>query len=192
MGTITDGSLLSPQQTDEIVRTIIRPTLRGCVRDNIPFRGILFLGLMMTGDGPKVLEYNVRFGDPETQAIIVRLNTDLIDICEAMLSAKLNELNIDWQPGASACVVLASEGYPAKPRTGDKIIGLDKASSREKVVVFHAGTSFNSERSHVTAGGRVLCVTSARADLQTALNSAYAAVSDISWPGMQYRRDIGR
>jgi phosphoribosylamine---glycine ligase len=216
MGTITDSSLLSPQQIDEIVRTIIRPTLRGSVRDNIPFRGILFLGLMMTGDGPKALEYNVRFGDPETQAIIVRLNTDLIDICEAMLSAKLNELNIDWHPGASACVVLASEGYPAKPRTGDKIIGLDKASLRENVVVFHAGTSFlsepgtvatgvvndasqgtiatasDSDTGYATAGGRVLGVTSVGADLQTALNSAYAAVSDISWPGMQYRRDIGR
>jgi len=192
MGTITDNSILSAEQTETIVNTIVRPTLHGCIRDDIPFRGILFVGLMMTADGPKVLEYNVRFGDPETQAIIVRLNSDITEICEAMLTGQLNELNISWHPGASACVVLASEGYPTKPRIGDKIVGLEEASSRESTVVFHAGTSFDDERNYITAGGRVLGVTAAGSDLTDALNSAYSVVSKINWPGMQYRRDIGK
>ena len=192
MGTITDSSILSAEQTETIVNTIVRPTLHGCIRDDIPFRGILFIGLMMTAAGPKVLEYNVRFGDPETQAIIVRLNSDITEICEAMLTGQLNELNISWHPGASACVVLASEGYPTKPRIGDKIVGLEEASSRESTVVFHAGTSFDDERNYITAGGRVLGVTAAGSDLTDALNSAYSVVSKINWPGMQYRRDIGK
>ena len=192
MGTITDDLLLTDDQTREIVDTIIRPTLHGCIRDGFPFRGILFLGLMMTNAGPKVLEYNVRFGDPETQAIIVRLKTDLGEICEAMLSSRVGDLSIDWAAGSSACIVLASEGYPGKPRTGDKISGLENAASKKNVVVFHAGTAFDNERNFVTAGGRVLGVTSTGTDLQSALNTAYSAVSDISWPGIQYRRDIGQ
>jgi len=192
MGTITDDLLLTDDQTREIVDTIIRPTLHGCIRDGFPFRGILFLGLMMTNAGPKVLEYNVRFGDPETQAIIVRLKTDLVEICEAMLSSRVGDLSIDWAAGSSACIVLASEGYPGKPRSGDKISGLENAASKKNVVVFHAGTAFDNERNFVTAGGRVLGVTSTGTDLQSALNTAYSAVSDISWPGIQYRRDIGQ
>ena len=192
MGTITDDLLLTDDQTREIVDTIIRPTLHGCIRDGFPFRGILFLGLMMTNAGPKVLEYNVRFGDPETQAIIVRLKTDLVEICEAMLSSRVSDLSIDWAAGSSACIVLASEGYPGKPRSGDKISGLENAASKKNVVVFHAGTAFDNERNFVTAGGRVLGVTSTGTDLQSALNTAYSAVSDISWPGIQYRRDIGQ
>jgi phosphoribosylamine--glycine ligase len=192
MGTVTDGSILSPEQIDEIVATIVRPTLHGCVRDGIPFRGILFIGLMMTAAGPRVLEYNVRFGDPETQAIIVRLRSDIVDICEAMLSGTLDELKIDWLPGSSACVVLASEGYPAKPRTGDVITGLDRASDLDNVKIFHAGTSLDSKGWLVTAGGRVLGVTATGPDLDSALKTAYSTVDKISWDGMQYRKDIGR
>lgn len=192
MGTITDDAMLSADLRQTIVETIIKPTLRGCVRDGFPFRGVLFLGLMLTAGGPKVLEYNVRFGDPETQAIMVRLNTDLIEICGAMLDGRLKEMQIEWQPGNSACVVLASEGYPGKPRTGDKMIGLDAAAGRENVNVFHAGTAFDGNGSYVTAGGRVLGVTATGNSLDVALGRAYSAVSDISWPGMQYRKDIGR
>jgi phosphoribosylamine--glycine ligase len=193
MGTITDESLLSVEQIQTIIDTIIRPTLKGCIRDGFPFRGILFLGLMMTAAGPKVLEYNVRFGDPETQAILVRLNTDLLDICEAMLSSRLTELEMSWQPGSSACVVLAAEGYPGKPRTGDEINGLDKAAARENMTIFHSGTaSAGSDGGYTTAGGRVLGVTATGNDLSSALSRAYDAVSDISWPGMQYRKDIGK
>jgi len=192
MGTVTDSSLLSPEQTAEIINTVVRPTLHGCIRDGIPFRGILFIGLMMTAAGPRTLEYNVRFGDPETQAIMVRLNTDIVDICEAMVTGRLAQLKIDWLPGSSACVVLASEGYPAKPRTGDVITGLENAAAANDVKIFHAGTSLNSEGQYVTAGGRVLGVTGSGAQLDNALESTYSAIREISWPGMQFRRDIGR
>jgi phosphoribosylamine---glycine ligase len=193
MGAITDPSLLSAEKTADIVRRIVEPTLRGCIRDGFPFRGILFIGLMITAEGPKVLEYNVRFGDPETQAILVRLETDLAVICEAMLgTSALSSLDIRWKPGSSACVVLAAEGYPAKPRTGDRISGLDAAAARDIVSIFHAGTAEDDRGEFVTSGGRVLGVTATGPDLTTALAHAYAAVSEISWPGVQYRKDIGK
>ena len=201
MGTITDSSLLTSEQTQTIVDTIIRPTLHGCIRDGFPFRGILFLGLMMTDSGPQVLEYNVRFGDPETQAILVRLNTDLFEICGAMLAGRLSEIDIEWLPGASACVVIAAEGYPGKPRTGDEIIGLEKAAAHDGVTIFHSGTSFaptntestyKSYHAYLTSGGRVLGITAVGQDLNTALSRTYSAVSEISWPGLQFRRDIGK
>ena len=191
MGTITDASLLTPEQLAEIEKTIMAPTLRGCVNEGLSFCGILFLGLMMTEAGPKVLEYNIRFGDPETQTILVRLETDLLDICEAMLDGTLGSLDIKWRQGSSACVVAAAENYPSKPRTGDVICGLDDASSLPNVEVFHAGTA-EREGQIVTAGGRVLGVTATGSGLDDALRSAYFAVDKISWPGMQYRRDIGK
>jgi len=192
MGTITDDSLLSQEQTGEIIERIIRPTLGGCIRDGHPFRGILFLGLMMTDSGAKVLEYNVRFGDPETQAILVRLETDLTDICGAMLSGQLNQMSINWCQGSSACVILAAEGYPVKPRIGDVISGLENASSHENVTIFHSGTAHSQNGDFITAGGRVLGVTATGENLQAALSSAYEAVGEITWRGMQLRRDIGR
>jgi phosphoribosylamine--glycine ligase len=191
MGTITDSGLLTSAQTQQIVTDIIEPTLQGCVSEGFPFRGILFLGLMMTTGGPKVLEYNVRFGDPETQSILVRLETELMEICEAMLDGRLSQLTIDWRPGNSACVVLAAEGYPHRPRTGDVIVGLDEAKGLAGVTVFHAGTRI-SEAGIVTSGGRVLSVTATGENLGEALHSAYSAVELIRWPGMQFRRDIGR
>lgn len=192
MGAITDASLLTSDQITEITDKIIRPTLHGCVRDGVPFRGILFLGLMMTADGVKVLEYNVRFGDPETQAILVRLQTDLVDICGAMLTGRLTDIEISWRPGSSACIILAAEGYPAKPRTGDVIVGIEPAAALENVTIFHSGTAKNDSGDLVTAGGRVLGVTATGDDLASALSRAYEAVGNVSWPGMQYRRDIGK
>ncbi|MGB7207098.1 MAG: phosphoribosylamine--glycine ligase [Pyrinomonadaceae bacterium] len=227
MGTITDASLLTVDQTNEIIDKMIKPTLDGCIREGFPFRGILFLGIMMaecrsphvskgvTPDvasnalaneqvsAPMLLEYNVRFGDPETQSILVRLETDFVDICEAMLSenrvssptvregSSLAELDIKWKTGNSATIVLASKGYPEKPQTGDGIHGLATAQLREDVSIFHAGTSLNSDGKLVTSGGRVLGVTAMADSLQEALDKAYEAVYDISWDGMQYRRDIG-
>jgi phosphoribosylamine--glycine ligase len=191
MGAITDDSLLSAVEIDEIEDTMIRPTLRGCMNEGMPFRGVLFLGLMMTPSGPRLLEYNVRFGDPETQAILVRLETDLVGICEAMLTGNLADRDIKWKEGSSACVVLASEGYPSKPRTGDVIEGLEQANEVTGVEVFHAGTSFSSTGQITTAGGRVLGVTAVAADLCSALSRAYEGVSKITWPGMHFRRDIG-
>ncbi|MBX3294549.1 MAG: phosphoribosylamine--glycine ligase [Acidobacteria bacterium] len=192
MGTFTDDSLLSSQQTAEIIDTVIRPTLKGCSDEGFRFRGILFLGLMMTEAGPKVLEYNVRFGDPETQAILFRLDSDLVDICEAMLEGRLGETEIKWRAGSSACVILAAENYPAKPRIGDVIKGLDQAAAHSDVVIFHAGTNLDENGSFVTSGGRVLGVTAVGDDLESALEKAYASASEISWPGMQFRRDIGK
>ena len=193
MGTITDSSLLTSQELENIIETIVRPTLRGCVGEGFPFRGILFLGIMMTDAGPKLLEYNVRFGDPETQAILVRLETDLVDICEAMLADTSQEFGeIKWRPGSSACVVLASQGYPSAPKTGDIITGLDEAAHVPNVSVFHAGTSMLAASEYYTAGGRVLGVTATGEDLAKALSVAYEAASKISFDGMQFRRDIGK
>lgn len=192
MGAIADSALLTEDQIAEIIETMINPTLKGCMTEGFPFRGILFLGLMMTAAGPKLLEYNVRFGDPETQVILIRLKTHIVDICEAMLRGDLDKLTIDWHDGNSACVVLASEGYPQKPRTGDVITGLAEASKEEGVVIFHAGSSVSATGEMMTAGGRVLGVTASADNLEDALGKAYAAVEKISWRGMQYRRDIGK
>jgi len=190
MGTIADDSLLTGKQTAEIVETVIKPTLNGCKAEGFPFRGILFLGLMMTNKGTKALEYNVRFGDPETQSILVRLETDFVDICEAMLSGTLDKLDIRWHQGSSATVVLAAKGYPQSPEKGDLISGVEEASNVDGVTIFHAGTGM-AEGNYVTAGGRVLGVTAVSDDLKAALRSAYSAVHKISWNGMQYRKDIG-
>jgi phosphoribosylamine---glycine ligase len=192
MGAITDDRLLDPSVITEIEIRIIMRTLDACNSEGFDFKGVLFLGLMMTEDGPKVLEYNVRFGDPETQAILVRLETDLAEICEAMLDGGLKDLDIKWKEGSSACVVLASEGYPGKPRIGDAIEGLEEAEAMDKVTVFHAGTAFGPGGEIVTAGGRVLGVTATGDDRDEALSRAYEAIEDISWPGMQFRSDIGR
>ncbi len=192
MGTITDATLLTASQTQQIIAEMIEPTLGGCIGENFPFRGILFLGLMLTEGGPKLLEFNVRFGDPETQAILVRLETDLVDICEAMLHGKLTDTQIEWRSGNSACVVLAAEGYPQKPRTGDVIGGLDMFGQIANVTIFHAGTAKGDEGEFITAGGRVLGVTAIGGSLHNALDSAYTAAKLISWKGMQYRRDVGK
>jgi|CXWL01.1.fsa_nt_gi phosphoribosylamine--glycine ligase len=214
MGTITDASLLESLELEEIIETIVRPTLRGCVREGFPFRGILFLGIMMTEGSvgnrqlavgsspsatsetrrrPKLLEYNVRFGDPETQAILVRLETDLIDICEAMLGGESQAFpTIKWKPGSSACVVLASQGYPVKPKTGDMISGLDEAACVPGISIFHAGTSMLVPGEYFTAGGRVFGVTATGDDLASALTTAYEAVGKISFDRIQFRRDIGK
>jgi phosphoribosylamine--glycine ligase len=191
MGTVTDDQLLSKDQTDEIIEKIIKPTLVGCTSEGFPFRGILFLGLMMTADGPKLLEYNVRFGDPETQAIIVRLETDIVEICNAMLEERLDDLFVKWTDGCSACVILASEGYPRKPKTGDKIVGLEDAEMKD-ITIFHSGTASSNGSDLATSGGRVLGVTAIAEDLETAVAWAYTAVEKISWPGMQFRKDIGK
>lgn len=192
MGVITDGRLLSAEQTNEIVEKIIKPTLAGAQSEGFEFRGILFLGLMMTEGGAKVLEYNVRFGDPETQAVLIRLETDFVEICEAIVNQTLDSLEIDWKPGSSACVVLAAKNYPAKPKTGDIIDGLDEAKTLTDTKIIHAGTRKDEEGNFVTAGGRVLGVTATGSDLNEALERAYRAVGYINWDGMQYRRDIGK
>lgn len=192
MGVVTDPLLIDETQKSEIIDKIVKPTLEGARSEGFPVRGILFLGLMMTDDGPKVLEYNVRFGDPEAEAILVNLESDIAEISTAIVEGTLGDTIIQWKEGSSACVILASENYPSSPRTGDRIEGLESASKHENVEVFHAGTSIGHDGEIVTAGGRVLAVTAIASNLSNSLHRAYKAVNEISWPGMQCRRDIGK
>src|SRR5207248_8886686 len=140
MGSITDPSIIDSARLDQVVREVVEPTLKGCRDEGFPFRGILFIGLMLTQAGPRVLEYNVRFGDPETQAILVRLKTDLAKIFEAISEQRLGQLSIEWSHDSSACVVLAARGYPSKAETGATIHGLEGIEQRQDVHVFHAAT----------------------------------------------------
>ena len=191
MGAVTDASILDQATQDRVVSEIVEPTLAGAREEGFPFKGVLFLGLMLTADVPKLLEYNVRFGDPETQAILVRLETDLVSIFEAMYNGTLGSLKVEWSEGASACVVAANKGYPGKYESGAVIEGLDDVRAGN-VQVFHAGTSRDPSGRIIATGGRVLGVT-ARADrLPDALALCYTALEKIHWPGMQFRRDIGR
>ena len=191
MGTITDASVLEKSVEERVVREIVEPTLAGARDEGFAFKGILFLGLMLTADGPKLLEYNVRFGDPETQAILVRLKTDLLSIFEAMYSQTLSRLKVEWAQGSSACVVAANKGYPGKYGKGAVVEGLD-ALNPDAVQVFHAGTSKDAHGRFIATGGRVLGVTAAAENLPAALNVCYDSLAKIRWPGMQFRRDIGK
>lgn len=192
MGAITDASVLDEEMLRRVVREVIEPTLEGARSEGFPFRGVLFIGLMLTAEGPRVLEYNVRFGDPEAQAILVRLQTDLVDVFEAVAHGGLANVSVRWSDESSACVVLASRGYPARPETGARIEGLERAAQHEGVEIFHAGTSRDAAGDWLTAGGRVLGVTASAKTLELALDRCYDAVGDIHWDGMQYRRDIGK
>jgi phosphoribosylamine---glycine ligase len=191
MGSITDETIIGSDMLDRVVHEVVEPTLQGCRDEGFPFRGILFVGLMLTENGPSVLEYNVRFGDPETQAILVRLKTDLAQIFEAIVETRLGTQASEWSSDPSACIVLASRGYPAKPQIGQKIAGLDHAAQHRHVSIFHAATS-RSNGNWLTAGGRVLGVTATGETLEVALSRSYAAVGEITWDGMQFRRDIGQ
>ncbi len=189
MGTITDASVLDESTEERVVREIVEPTLAGARDEGFPFKGVLFLGLMLTEDGPKLLEYNVRFGDPETQAILVRLKTDLVSIFDSIYEETLDGLQVAWSAGASACVVAANKGYPGKYESGAVIEGLDDVSG---VQVFHAGTSRDTNGRITATGGRVLGITAGAERLSDALALCYGALEKIHWPGMQFRRDIGR
>jgi len=191
MGCITDAPVLETSIEERVVREIVEPTLAGARNEGFPFNGILFLGLMLTADGPKLLEYNVRFGDPETQAILVRLKTDLLSIFDSMYRGTLASLDVQWSEGASACVIAANKGYPGKYDTGGIIEGLEEVDE-DRVRVFHAGTSRDVTGKLTATGGRVLGVTAAAADLSSALGLCYESLEKIHWPGMQFRRDIGR
>ena len=190
MGAITDRSVLSQEMLSRIKGEIVEPTLAGARLEGFPFRGVLFIGLMLTDRGPMVLEYNVRFGDPETQAILVRLQTDLVEIFESMAQGTLGEIDVQWSSESSACVVLASAGYPGKYPAGQEISGLDVVTPG--VEVFHAGTARSDSDAWLTAGGRVIGVTATGETLGQALDRCYHRTSMIQWTGMQYRRDIGR
>ena len=191
MGSITDSSVLDRPTLDRAVREIVEPTLAGARDEGFAFKGVLFLGLMLTADGPKLLEYNVRFGDPETQAILIRLKTDLSSVFDSIRNGTLGQLNLEWAEGASACVVAANRGYPGKYETGAEIEGLDHID-QARVQVFHAGTSSAPNGKFIATGGRVLGLTAAAETLNAALELCYGALHQIHWPGMQFRKDIGR
>ncbi len=192
MGAFSTPGLLDPALEERIVREVVAPSLAGARADGFPFRGVLYCGLMLTADGPKVLEYNVRFGDPETQAILRRLDSDFAEIALAVARGGLAQIRPRWSDEATTCIVLASDGYPGAYETGRVIEGLDEAESLDGVVVFHAGTRRNERGDIETAGGRVLGVTARAASLDEATRRAYQAVEKISFDGMMYRRDIGR
>jgi phosphoribosylamine--glycine ligase len=190
MGAYSPVPIVGPDVVEEVMAKAVAPTLEALGRLGAPYRGVLYAGIMLTPSGPKILEYNVRFGDPECQVVIPRLASDLgAHLAEAAAGKLATPLR--WRDEAAVTVVLASEAYPAAPRTGDVITGLDAAAEVEGVTVFHAGTVAGEKPGEIrTAGGRVLNVTALGATLAEARRRAYDAVARISWPGLQYRRDI--
>ena len=191
MGAYSTEELLPETLRKTIVSTIVEPTLKGLAADGIPYQGFLYIGLMLTSAGPKVLEFNCRLGDPETQAIVARMDFDLAEVLEDVAAGRLDASKLHWKPGASACVVLASGGYPGRFETGRKIEGLTDAEQITGVKVLHAGTKRVGEEI-LTSGGRVLGVTAVGPTLGAALGTAYAAADKILFDGMHFRRDIGR
>jgi phosphoribosylamine--glycine ligase len=190
MGVYTADGLLDPAMSEWILRHIAEPTVRGMAEEDTPFIGVLYCGLMMTARGPEVLEFNARFGDPETQAILMRLESDLVDALEACIDGRLSETELRWAPGASVCVVASSAGYPGSYKTGLAITGLGGAAQVPGVQVFHAGSAQVGPQLF-TAGGRVLGVAAAAGSLEEALARAYQAMAEIQFEGIYYRRDIG-
>jgi phosphoribosylamine--glycine ligase len=191
MGVYAPAPDISEDFIDEMRRLVLQPVVSGMARRGTPYVGVLYAGLMLTPSGPRVLEFNCRFGDPETEAILPLLETDLFEICMACTEQQLGKLNVRWRPGACVTVILAAPGYPDKYPKGLPITGVENADARDEVVVFHAGTTRNKGQL-VSFGGRVLAVSATGGDLDAALRRAYAAVEDIEFEGMHYRHDIGQ
>jgi phosphoribosylamine--glycine ligase len=191
MGVYSTDFILDAQMREWLVHHVAQPTIDGMAAEDTPFIGVLYCGLMMTARGPMVLEYNTRFGDPETQAILVRMESDLLDALEGCVEGRLSEAEFRWKPGASASVIAASNGYPGSYTTGHRITGLDAAAKVSGVEVFHAGTAL-VDGDYLTSGGRVLAVTATADSLEAALDRAYEALGKIHFEGIYYRRDIGR
>ena len=191
MGTVSPNPYYTDALADECMQTIFVPTIEAMRKEGRPFKGCLYFGLMMTPKGPKVIEYNARFGDPEAQVVLPRLKTDLVEICEAVIDERLSDLEIEWEDGAAACVVMASGGYPVSYKKGIEMFGLDENGQVDGAIVYHAGTKYENGKFY-TNGGRVLGVTAKAPTLEEALDKAYAAVRKISFEGAHYRTDIGR
>ena len=189
MGAYSTTEIVDDQMRDWLVHHIARPVVAGMKAEGAEFKGVLYCGLMMTARGPMVLEFNCRFGDPETQPILMRLESDLIDALEASIEGRVSEGDFKWSQDASVCVVMSSGGYPGTFEAGKRIEGLDEAGSVEGVKVFHAGTS-KRDGVYYTAGGRVLGVTARARDLQTAVGRVYEACTKISFDEAHYRKDI--
>jgi phosphoribosylamine--glycine ligase len=190
MGAYSPTPFLSPAELEKVAGTILGPWLNGCRQEGIDFRGILYPGVMLTNDGPKVLEFNARFGDPEAQVYLARLENDLVDVLEASVDGTLDKIELRWRPEAAVCVVMASEGYPGGYAKGKSIRGLAEAGEVPGTKIFHAGTA-RAGKEIVTSGGRVLGVTALGKNLAEARDRAYVAAEKIRFDGAQFRRDIG-
>jgi len=189
MGAYSTADIIDDQMRDWLVHHIAQPVVAGMKAEGAEYKGVLYCGLMMTARGPMVLEFNCRFGDPETQPILMRLESDLVEAIEASIEGRVSEGDFRWSPNASACVVMSSAGYPGTFESGKQIAGLEEAAKIDGVQVFHAGTSLR-DGIFYTAGGRVLGVTALAPDLETTMQRAYEACAKISFAGVHYRRDI--
>jgi phosphoribosylamine--glycine ligase len=189
MGAYSYAGLLDQQMTHWLLQHIAIPVIEGMKAEGMEYKGILYCGLMMTPRGPQVLEFNCRFGDPETQPILMRLESDLLEAIEASVEGRVSDGDFRWSPEPAVCVVIASGGYPGTIEVGKKITGIEEADALSGVKVFHAGTS-TRDGSYYTSGGRVLGVTARGADLKSAVARAYEAVGRISFDGAHYRKDI--
>ena len=189
MGSYSPSLVFNDALMEQLRKEILEPTLAGFQADGLDFRGVLFIGLMIGKDGPKVIEFNNRFGDPETQSVLMRLDTDLLDVFEAVCDDRLAEIELKWKPQTACCVVAASGGYPGSYEKGKVITGLDDVD--EDIVVFHAGTAFDADGNIVTSGGRVLGVTALGETHDEAREKAYDNIEKITFEGMQYRKEIG-
>ena len=190
MGTVSPSRIYDEKLAEYCMENLFVPTINAMNAEGRTFKGVLYFGLMITKDGPKILEYNARFGDPETQVVLPRLRTDLYDIFDAIIDERLEELDIEWDDGACVCVVMASGGYPGKYTTGYEISGLDNFKDSENITVFHAGTK-KQDGKIVTAGGRVLGITAKADNLDEAIKESYKAVSKVSFKDAHFRKDIG-
>jgi phosphoribosylamine--glycine ligase len=191
MGAYSPAAVVTSAMHQRILDEILKPLLAGLKSQGIRYRGVIYVGLMITKSGPKVLEFNARFGDPECQPIMMRLKSDLVPLLEATINGKLNQVQPEWYEDPAVCVVLSARGYPGPYDTGYEIRGLDKLRHWDTGVVFHAGTAKKNGR-WLTSGGRVLGVTARGSDIGNAVTNAYSAVRQISWDGMHYRKDIAR
>ncbi len=189
MGAYSPAPVITPEIEKKIMDRVMKPAIRGLKKEGIKYKGILYAGIMLRDGEPYVLEFNCRFGDPETQPILTRLDSDLLEVSLAITDEKLSDISLEWRPEASVCVVAASGGYPGKYETGKVITGLDDVKQMEDTVVFHAGTVYDGQ-DIVTAGGRVLGVTALGKDIKEARDRAYEAISKIHFEGMHYRKDI--
>jgi phosphoribosylamine--glycine ligase len=189
MGAYSPAPVITPGVEKKIMDRVMKPAIRGLKKEGIKYKGILYAGIMLRDGEPYVLEFNCRFGDPETQPILTRLDSDLLEISLAITDEKLSDISPEWRPEASVCVVAASGGYPGKYETGKVITGLDDVKQMEDTVVFHAGTAYEG-RNIVTAGGRVLGVTALGKNIKEARDRAYEAIGKIHFEGMYYRKDI--
>ena len=190
MGTFSPSRIYTPETNEECMKTIFQPTVDAMAKEGRKFVGVLYFGLMLTKDGMKVIEYNARFGDPETQVILPRLKTDLLEIMEACVEGNLDKIDIKWHDNAAVCVVLASGGYPVEYKKGYEITGLDEVAKRKDIVVFHAGTA-EKDGKFVTNGGRVLGITGIGKDLDEAIKIAYEGVEMVDFKDKHFRHDIG-